>query len=210
MILKKFKDFISEKFIPQRDDEFADASIKNYFNDEELLVQKFNTWKVEMENIYMSYIDEADLINRLFNKKFIKEKTTNPKKKLFINKYLGRWAEICEKKRKLNDIEKISLSNQKDMQDTNKEMTDNKGNDTVISYAKDKAADTAKRLSDNQSKLEELQIEIITLEKQLKKDFEKMKKKHKLAKSKIAARLQTKKTNSPQEQEAQVKPEQEK
>jgi hypothetical protein len=201
MIIKKFKDFISEKFIPQMDDIFAVASDKNYFNDEELLIQKFVTWKVEMENIYKSYLNETDLINKLFNKGFIKEKTKSPKKKLFKNKYLGMWAEICDKKRKLEDIEKISRSNQKDMQTYNQEVVDNKGNDTVTDYAQDKAEDTNKRLDDNQSKIEDLQMEIINLDKQLKKDFELMKKKHKLAKAKLASQQSMKKTNSPQEEE---------
>ncbi len=184
MILN-FKQFINEKFIPQPTDSVTSASDKNFFNEEEDLIQKFNSNKVDLENIYKTYTNADDLMNKLFNKGFIVQKTADSNKKKFKNRYLSKWASICDKKRRIQDIEAIMSGNQEDISNYNKSLTDNKGNETIISYTQDKIDNTNERLQKNKYKIIQLQKDILDLDSELKKDFEILKKKHQELKNKI-------------------------
>ncbi len=184
MILN-FKQFINEKFIPQPTDSVTSASDKNFFNEEEDLIQKFNSNKVDLENIYKTYTDQDDLMNKLFNKGFITQKTADSKKKKFKNRYLSKWASICDKKRRIQDIESIMSGNEEDINNYNKSLADNKGNETIINYTQEKIDNTKERLQKNKDKIIKLQKDILDLDRELKKDFEILKKKHGELKNKI-------------------------
>ena len=204
MILN-FKRFVNEKFIPQPTDTMTSASDKNWFNEEEILIQKFNSFKNEMMNIYKSYQNQLDLVNRLFNKGFVQEKTKNPKKLRFKNKYLGMWAKICDNTRKIAELEEIILGNQKDIQNAQQTISDNKGNQTIQDYTGNKIDKSTERLQKNNEKIEELQQEILDIDRQLKKEFTLLKKKHKEAKKRIQYEESQKKSASAQtnDEEAQ-------
>lgn len=202
MILN-FKRFVNEKFIPQPTDTMTSASDKNWFNEEEKLIQRFNTYKNEILNIYKSYQDRAELMNRLFTKGFIKEKSKNPKKLRFNNKYLGMWAKICDNTRKISDLEKIIHGNEIDIQNAQQTIADNKGNQTIQDYTGNKIQKSTERLSKNSEKIEELQQEILDLDKQLKKEFELLKKKNKEAKKRIQHEESQKKSASAQTDEGE-------
>lgn len=184
MILN-FNRFINEKFIPQPTDTMTSASDKNWFNEEEILIQKFNTFKTEILNIYKSYQNPMDLMNRLFNKGFIQEKSKNPKKLKFKNKYLGMWAKICDNTRKIQDLETIINGNKKDITNAQQTVTDNKGNQTIQDYTGNKIEKSNDRLSKNTEKVEELQHEVLDIDRRLKKEFELLKKKYKETKKRI-------------------------
>jgi hypothetical protein len=200
MILN-FKQFINEKFIPQSDDTFIMASDKNFSNEEEKLIAKFNTYKVEIENIYKSYFNEKDLQNKLFNKGFIKAKSVNPKKKEFKNKYLSKWAKICSLKRELEDLEKISLSDKKDLSTYDQTIADNKGNQTIIDYTQNKVSNAESKLQKNGEKAKEIEREIFNIDRELRKEFELLKKKHKEVKKRIQKQDDMRKSSPVDEEE---------
>lgn len=184
MILN-FNRFINEKFIPQPTDTMTSASDKNWFNEEEILIQKFNTFKTEILNIYKSSQNPMDLMNRIFNRGFIQEKSKNPKKLKFKNKYLGMWAKICDITRKIQDLETIIDGNKKDITNAQQTVTDNKGNQTIQDYTGNKIEKSNDRLSKNTEKVEELQQDVLDIGGRLKKEFELLKKKYKETKKRI-------------------------
>jgi hypothetical protein len=196
-----FKEFVNEKFIPQPDDPIVTASDKNFSNDEEMLIAKFNTYKVELENIYKSYFNEKDLQNKLFNKGFITNKSANPKKKNFKNKYLAKWAKICGLKRELEDLEEIIKGNQDDIENYKKTVADNKGNQSILDYTQNKMDNTSNRIEKNALKFKEIEKEIFNLDRELKKEFELMKRKHKEMKKRLQKEEMVKKSNPVDEEE---------
>jgi hypothetical protein len=197
-----FEQFISEKFIPQPDDSIVAASDKNFANDEEQLIAKFNSYKVDIENIYKSYFNEKDLQNKLFNKGFIVNKSADPKKKNFKNKYLGKWAKICSLKRQLEDLEEIIKGNQDDIENYKKTISDNKGNQSILDYTGDKMGNTNDRIEKNSQKFKEIEKEIFDLDRELKKEFELMKRKHKENEMRLRKEEMIKRSNPVSEDES--------
>jgi cell division protein FtsL len=183
--IKNFNQFCNEKFIPQPDDSEVTASDKNFANEEEQLISNFNSYKVDLENIYKSYFDEKDLQNKLFNKGFLLQKTADPKKIKFKNKYLSKWARICGLKRKLEDLDKIIKGNLSDLENYKKTVSDNKGNETVIDDTQNKIENTNSRIDKNSLKFKEIEQEVYDLDRELKNEFELLKKKHKETKKRL-------------------------
>jgi hypothetical protein len=103
-MIKKYSEFIVETYFPDKTDSPEMASDMNRFNDISSQIKEFATKKVTISNIYMTYTDEKDLINKLSAQKFI-DKTENRKKIKFHNPILGMWAQSCEKRRELKDID---------------------------------------------------------------------------------------------------------
>jgi hypothetical protein len=204
MILN-FNRFCNEKFVPQPDDSYLSASDKNFFNDEEILIQRFNAFKTDLINVYKNSISEIDLMNKLFNKKYIVAKTANPKKKKFINKYLAMWSKICEKRKKIEELEKLSQGDTQDIKNYDKSISDNKGNQTVVDYTQGKKETSSERMSKHAEEVKQIESEIMKLESELKKEFELMKKKHKLVKDRIMKDEMTKKSNPAEIGEEQEK-----
>lgn len=194
MTILNFEQFINEKFIPLPTDPVTTKSDKNWFNEEEILINKFNAFKAEIARIYNTYQNDLELMTRLFNKGFIQEKTKIPKKMRFKNKYLGVWANICYNNRKITDLEKIITDNEKDLQNTEQSNTVNKDNDTIQNYNQDKLNTTNDRLVNNREKVEMLQKEVLVLDKKLKKEFLLFKKKHLEVKKKLQLEDQLRKS----------------
>lgn len=178
MKIKSFNQFILEKINPQPDDSETLKSAKNFYNEEEEIIQKFNANKVDLQNIYLSYTNEEDLVNRLLNKKFIEEKTSDPKKMKFKNPYLEKLALIAKKKRELRDLETIVQGNNKDIETFKQTVADNKGNDTVINDTQTKIDNSTERLKNNQNRIKDLENEIRDLDRQIRTDMDELKAKH--------------------------------
>ena len=104
MILKYSK-FISEKIEVSQTDSPGLASQKNYLNDLEKNTKEFLQKRIELDNIYMTYKDEGDLINKLAARGFI-QKTGNKKKLEFLNPLFSVYSGASEKSRTLKDLEK--------------------------------------------------------------------------------------------------------
>ena len=187
MKIRLFRDFINENIqLPktkeviktQPDDSVPQAADKNFYNEEEELILKFNAWKTDLMNIFKSYNNKKDLINKLFNKKYLMQKTDDPKKMRFWNKYLAKWAKVCDKERNIDDLEEITLGNRKDMIQYDSTIKNNKGNQSVVDYTKNKVEKTKERIQDNLEKIKEEEREIKDITTDIKKEFDKMKKKH--------------------------------
>jgi len=103
-MIKKYSEFILETYFPEQTDSPEISSDMNRFNDIENNIKDFDKYKVTISNIYMTYTDEKDLINKLSAQKFI-DKTDNKKKIKFHNQVLGLWAQSCEKRRELKDVD---------------------------------------------------------------------------------------------------------
>ena len=103
-MIKKYTQFVNETYFPEKTDSPEIASYMNKFNDIESQIKDFDKYKVVISNIYMTYIDEKDLIKKLAAQNFI-EKTEDKKKIKFENPVLGIWAQSCEKRRTLKDMD---------------------------------------------------------------------------------------------------------
>lgn len=103
-MIKKYLKFISETYFPDQTDAPEMSSDMNKFNDVESDIKDFDKYRVSISNIYMTYTDEKDLVNKLSAQKFI-DKTDNKKKMKFHNPVLGLWAQSCEKRRELKDVD---------------------------------------------------------------------------------------------------------
>jgi hypothetical protein len=105
IMIKTYKQFISEKFIPDKNATPEVASAINTNNKNEADVKEYNAKKNTILNIYKSYTSEKDLLQKLTSGKFI-NKTNNIKNLKFNNPLLGLLSQIADKNRKVIDIEK--------------------------------------------------------------------------------------------------------
>ena len=105
MIVKRFKNFISEKISVLDVDSPSIASSANKINDIEKNVREFNQKRVDLENIYMTATDEKNLVANLSSRKFINP--VNSKSQMqFLNPLLGKYARVCDLKKQISDLEK--------------------------------------------------------------------------------------------------------
>lgn len=105
MIVKRFKDFFFEKVSVVNTDSPSIISSANSLNDMEAHINEFNTKKVEIENIYKTAQDETSLIDNLKSRGYINP-TTNKSQMEFKNPLLGKYATVCDLKKKISDLEK--------------------------------------------------------------------------------------------------------
>lgn len=122
-----YKDFISEKFIPDKNATPEVASAINVNNKNEVDVKEYNAKKNTLLNIYKSYKDEKDLLNKLTSGLFI-NKTTNIKNLKFNNPLLGLLANVADKNRKVIDIENQISGWKGDIGDEQKNIQSNPSN----------------------------------------------------------------------------------
>lgn len=101
--LLNYKLFIETYTVPQNAPPEI-ASDMSSFNDLEGNIKEFNAKKSILDNIYMTYTDEKDLINKLSSQKFI-DNTTDKTKIKFHNPLLGLWAQSSEKNKELKDLQ---------------------------------------------------------------------------------------------------------
>jgi hypothetical protein len=102
-MIKKFKDYILENYIAEPTDAPEIASDKNQFNNIQKQVEEYNKKKTIVTNIYLSYVNEVDLINKLSGQKLI-DRTADKKSIKFYNPIIGLWAQSCQKQREVKDI----------------------------------------------------------------------------------------------------------
>jgi chromosome segregation ATPase len=105
MIVKRFKDFIFEKISIVNTDSPSIISSANSLNDLESHIKEFNMKKVEIENIYKTAENETNLIDNLKSRGYINP-TTNKSQMEFKNPLLGKYASVCDLKKKVSDLEK--------------------------------------------------------------------------------------------------------
>ena len=193
--IQNFSEFFLEKFIAQTDDSFSVASAKNKFNKEEDFIRNFNKYKKDIEFIYLNYSDEQDLLNRLLNKKLIKKKTADPKKKEFNDELLGKWAEICSYKRMIQDKEKLISGTEDEIKNKDITISDNKGNQTIIDYTQKDINNSVNKIKEHEKEIEDLRKKILDLDKQLRKDFKLKNDKNKNSKNRLIKYQMDKKSN---------------
>ena len=105
-MIKNYKSFVNELYNVYQNDPTELASQKLHANDMEKHIKEFLTKKTNLDNIYVTYKDEKDLISKLSAQKFIEQNTSDKKKIKFLNPLIGLYAQAAEKKRELRNIEK--------------------------------------------------------------------------------------------------------
>jgi len=173
-LIKKYK-FFKEKYQIPNTDAPELSSDKSTFNDLEFNILQYNQKKNVVQNIYMTYTDQQDLINKLFNQKFINKKTTSttttdPKK--FLNPLLGLWAQVCEKMRAIKDIQD-KISSEQDTIDQKQDLASQ--NPGVADSTNQDIKSSNDKISDYKSQLSQLNTDITDLENQIRIKLQKMK-----------------------------------
>ena len=137
------------------------ASNINHNNNTKDQIDEFNNKKSTIENIYKTYVDEKDLINKLSSQKLIDKKTDIKKNINFTNPLLSEYATICDLKRNVDDINNQIIKWKQDIVDLNKKSLINKSdketNDNEISLINDKIKQKQNEL--NQKKTQILKSE---------------------------------------------------
>jgi hypothetical protein len=169
-MIKKYNQFILETFNAEQNDPPEIASDMNTFNDTEDVIKEFNNKKVTVNNIYMTYKDEKDLINKLSSQKFI-DNTNNKKSIKFQNPLLGLWAQSCEKRREIKDInDQVSKWN-----DDIKDEQDNiKNNPSMKDSSSSNIQLTQDKIKEKNQQITKLQMDVVNLEKLAKDKLKKM------------------------------------
>lgn len=115
MILKFQKYYERNLFTPAKTDSPTTSAGMNQVNKLSQDIEEFVRKKVEVSNIYATYgvkdengilrADESDLINKLSARKFC-DKVNSKMKIKFHNELIGLWAQACDKRRQLDDMNK--------------------------------------------------------------------------------------------------------
>jgi len=109
MKLKNYNEFLNEKIMATNTDTPAVLNDINQVNDLEKHLQEFNSKKVDLENIYKTSTDENNLLSVLKGRGFISP-TTNKKEMKFQNPILGKYAQVCDFKKQVDDLTKQMTS----------------------------------------------------------------------------------------------------
>lgn len=171
-MIKKYNDFVKEKYNVYQNDPTELASDKSYFNKSESDIKEFLTKKTIIDNIYKTYTDEKDLIKKLSAQKFIPINTSDKKKIQFINPLIGLYASSAEKSRELRSLES-ELGTQTDTLSQRKSAIGTNP-DAIISLQND-VAYTQGKISDINSRIAKLKNEIVTLERNTRDKLKQMK-----------------------------------
>lgn len=160
-MVKYFQEFILELYNADKTDPPQIASDMNRYNELENQIKDFDRLKVTVNNIYMTYKDEKDLIDKLAAQKII-DKTDNKKKLKFHNPVLGIWAQSCDKRRDLKNL-------QDQIKDWKTDISDEQSNIKANPSSKDSLSASIKLTEDKirqkTQDISKLQMEIVNLEK---------------------------------------------
>jgi len=182
MNIKKYSQFILEIYQPTQGDAPEIASQMNTFNSKEEQIKDFETHKVDVSNIYMTYKDEGDLINKLSARKLIEKKTSNKKEIKFSNELLGIWARSCEKRRELKDIEESI----KGIEEDNSNREENiKNNPSLKDSEQESMNNNLDKISSKKEEISKIQKEIMDIEEEAKDKLARLKNELSLSKKKI-------------------------
>lgn len=196
MKIKRFLEFILEKFNPEESDSVILKSKKNLYNKREILIKKFNEDKNKLKFIYMTAINDEDLINKLFINKYILKKTNEPKEMDFVNPHLRKLAEIADNLRKSKDLEKIAKGNNDDLESYSKQISDADNSQSVIKSTETKIETTKKRLQDNKVSAKKIEMDSRRIDKKVGKEIEKLKEEQAETKKEISQEERNDKSNS--------------
>ncbi len=105
MKIKRYNKFLLERIEPSTTDAPAILNDINTVNDLENNIIQFNSKKTELENIYITSTDEKQLLGALKARGYISP-TTNKKDMKFINPILGKYAQVCDLRKQVNDLSK--------------------------------------------------------------------------------------------------------
>ena len=178
-MIKKYSEFILELYQPEQSDPPEIASDINRISDLDKTIKDFEKSKVDINNIYLTYKDEIDLINKLSARNFIEKKTSDKKQIKFLNPLLSLWAQSCQKRRDLSSIDasikkdELEVKNQKDNLNANPSMKDSI-NANIKSYTD--------RINTKKQDILKLQKEIIDLEKTTRDNLKEIKDEFSLSK----------------------------
>lgn len=169
----RFKEFIGEKYQLDPNDAPEITSQKKSFNDIESHITEYNAKKVNLDNIYKTYIDDKDLVNKLKSQKLLEGNPTDVKTIRFLNPLLAIHAQISRKMRKVLDIEKLIKSYQETISDK-EDLSD--GNKDVGDDLKQDIEENEKKIASKKTEIQKLDSEIMILKKQIDSEITKMKK----------------------------------
>ena len=178
-MIKKYSEFILELYQPEQSDPPEIASDINRISDLDKTIKDFEKSKVDINNIYLTYKDEIDLINKLSARNFIEKKTSDKKQIKLLNPLLSLWAQSCQKRRDLSSIDasikkdELEVKNQKDNLNANPSMKDSI-NANIKSYTD--------RINTKKQDILKLQKEIIDLEKTTRDNLKEIKDEFSLSK----------------------------
>lgn len=170
-----FDRYINEKYILDQNDPPEITSQKRNFNDIENYIKEYNLKKVNLDNIYKTYIDEKDLLNKLKSQKILEGNPSNIKTIKFTNPLLSIHAQISRKMREISDIQKMIKSDEETID--NKESTLRNNKEEVVGDAlKDDITQVNTKISDKNEQIKKLNSEMIILKKQIDLEINKLKK----------------------------------
>lgn len=175
MRLLNFENFVFEKYQLQQNDSPEITSQKKSFNELENFITEYNNKKITLDNIYKTYIDDKDLLNKLKSQKFIEGTPSNYKSIEFTNPLLAIHAQISRKMREIADIQKIVKSDEETIKSKDSFTKDTQSAETKETL-KDEISQTQEKISDNQEKIKKIDSEIMILKKQIDSQINKMKK----------------------------------
>lgn len=165
--VKNYKSFLETYDIDDHDP--VDISMKKVdFNKKEEWIKEYKSKSSVLDNIYLSYVDQEDLANKLKSNKLIDDS----KEISFINPLIGIRAQISQKNRKLQDIRK----NIKILEDDIKSKEDLVNNDATLrnSLGED-ITNIKQKISENNNEINIIHKEVTDLEKHIHtklKEFE--------------------------------------
>jgi chromosome segregation ATPase len=171
-MIKRYKDFIEEKYSITQNDPIQLASDKTYFNQMEENIKEFLTKKVTVDNIYMTYTDDKDLISKLSAQKFIPTNTSDKKQIKFNNPLIGLYADAAQKKRELKSLESDLISQKDTLTDRQSSITANPESADSI---KNDISYTQTKISDINIRVQKIKNEIVTLERNTRDKLKEMK-----------------------------------
>jgi len=180
-MIKKYSEFILENYFPDNTDSPEIASDMNGFNDISDQIKEFDTKKVTINNIYMTYTDEKDLINKLSSQKFI-DNTSDKKSIKFHNSILGMWAQSCEKRRDLKEIDDQIKKWEEDIKNEEDNIKNNPSSEESVRANINLIEDKIKQKTQDVSKK---QLEIGDLEKLAKDKLKSLKDELSLSKKRL-------------------------
>lgn len=170
-MIKKYSEFISEKYQVTMSNPPEITSDMNSYNDLEENINSFNKYKTDIRNIYMNYKDNADLINKLSSKDFIDKKTQDADQIKFKYSLLSFYAQYCQKERELNDSESVIKKLESDISNEQKNM----GDPALKEVSENNIKQTKEEISKKRKDIEVLKREIMDKQKKVNDTLKTMK-----------------------------------
>lgn len=160
--IKGYKLYLEADAIqPNSADTTQVAADKNNMNATIQNVSEFNSRKANLTNIYMTYKDEKDLVNKLIAQKFI-NKGTKITDVVFINPLLGMWAQCAQKRRELQDLQNKINQENKTLTDTTNSLNNNPSSKETINQNNE---NDKKQIGDDRKTWNDLNKTVQSMEK---------------------------------------------